>query len=177
MCCFAHHRGIALSGPKPTPPKHYSVWVALCCRTKNKAASVGGLFRLRTQRWCRIRCPNSRRECQRTAPARGYMLRPPFPSDAKVRPRHPAVHSQVTPVAFVPSTLSLFVGTDCRLPYGHSAGCPFRVRLGHRDLAAGCPFHSQEQTSSDHCVECALCQQRTSCWSAPLEPDRLKLVI
>jgi hypothetical protein len=34
------------------------------------------------------------------------MLRPPFPSDAEVRPRHPAVHSQVTPVAFVPSTQS-----------------------------------------------------------------------
>ena len=32
------------------------------------------------------------------------------------------------------------------------------VRLGHRDLAAGCPIHPQERTSSDRCGVSALCR-------------------
>src|SRR6476661_11125746 len=56
-----------------------------------------------------------------------------------------------------------------------SGECRLRVRLGHRDLAAGCPFHPQERTSSYHRGMSALCcrlnrstqhrryQERTSC--------------
>src|SRR6266403_4186723 len=33
------------------------------------------------------------------------------------------------------------------------------VRLRHCDLAAGCPFHPQERTSSDHCGMSVSCQQ------------------
>src|SRR5258705_7640675 len=40
--------------------------------------------------------------------------------------------------------------------------CRVWVRLGHRDLAARCPFHHQERTCSDQCGMSVRCHERIS---------------